>query len=98
MQQKGAPRSQWFHDTWHGQLVADFYNAFLVSAEKVGGTKVLIWVLTGPTLANAVLDTIRSGHPLIGLLFDRNCEHFGALEPVREHGLCWRTEPSCSVQ
>jgi hypothetical protein len=31
---EGAPRSQWFHDTWHGQLVADLYNVFLVSAEK----------------------------------------------------------------
>ena len=35
---EGAPRSQWFHDTWHGQLVTDLYNVFLVSAEKVGGT------------------------------------------------------------
>ena len=39
---EGAPRSQWFNDTWHGQLVTDFYNVFVVSAEKVGGTKVLI--------------------------------------------------------
>ena len=34
---EGAPRSQRFHDTWHGQLVTDLYNVFLVSAEKIGG-------------------------------------------------------------
>ena len=32
------------------------------------------------TSVNAVLDAIQSGNPLIRLLFDRNCEHFGALE------------------
>ena len=47
---------------------------------KVGGTKVLIWTPTGYTSVNAVLDAIPSGNPLIGLLFDRNCEHFDALE------------------
>ena len=77
---EGAPRSQWFHDTWHGQLVTDLYNVFLVSAEKVGGTKVLIRAPTGFTSVNAVLDAIQSGNPLIGLLFDRNREHFDALE------------------
>ena len=40
----------------------------------------LIRVPTGYTSVNAVLDAIQSGHPLIGLLFDRNCEHFNALE------------------
>ena len=30
---EGAPLSQRFHDTWHGQLVTDRYNVFLVSAE-----------------------------------------------------------------
>ena len=73
-------RSQWFHDTWHGQLVADLYNIFLVSAEKIGETKVLIRAPTGYTSVNAVLDAIQSGNPLIGLLFDRNCEHFDALQ------------------
>ena len=29
--------------------------------------------------ANAVLDAIQSDNPLIGLLLDRNCEHFDAL-------------------
>ena len=47
---------------------------------KVGGTKVLIRAPTGYTSVNAVLDAIQSGNPLIGLLFDRNCEHFDALE------------------
>ena len=51
---EGAIRSQWFHDTWHGQLVTDRYNIFLVSAEKVGGTKVLIWAPTRYTSVNAV--------------------------------------------
>ena len=38
-----SPRSQWFHDTWHGLLpVRDLYSVFLVSAEKVGRTKVVI--------------------------------------------------------
>ena len=37
---EGVP--QWFHDTWHGQLVTDLYNVIPVSAAKVGGTKVLI--------------------------------------------------------
>ena len=77
---EGAPRSQWFHDTWHGQLVADLYNVFLVSAEKVGVTKVLIRAPAGFTSVNAVLDAIQSGNPLIGMLFDRNCELFDALE------------------
>ena len=77
---EGATRSQWFHDTWHGQLVMDRYNIFLVSAGKVGGTKVLIRTPTGYTSVNAVLDAIQSGNPLIGLLFDRNCENFDALE------------------
>ena len=36
---EGAPCSQWFHDTWHGQLVTDLYNVFLISAEKVGGPR-----------------------------------------------------------
>ena len=58
----------------------DRYNIFPVNAEKVGGAKVLIGVPTGYTPANAVLDAIKSGNPLIGLLFDRNCEHFDALE------------------
>ena len=73
MQQKGHPVSQWFHYTWNGQLATDLYNFFLVSAEKVGGTKVLIRAPTGFTSVNAVLDAIQSGNPLIGLLFDRNC-------------------------
>ena len=77
---EGAPRSQWFHDAWHGQLVTGLYNVFVVSAEKVGGTKVLIRAPTGFTSVNAVLDAIWSGNPLIGLLFDRNCEHIDALE------------------
>ena len=62
------------------QLVTDFYNIFLISAEKIGGTKVLIRAPTGFTSVNAVLDDIQSGHPLIGLLFNRNCEHLDALE------------------
>ena len=57
-------------------MVADLYNAFLASAEKVGGTKAL---LRAPTGLTSVLDTIQSGHLLIGLLFDRDCEHFDAL-------------------
>ena len=44
---EGAPYSQMFHDTWHGQLVMDRYNIFLVSSEKVGGAKVLIRAPTG---------------------------------------------------
>ena len=58
----------------------DLYNIPLVSAEKEGGTKVLIRAPTRYTSVNAVLDTIQLGNPLIGLLFDRNCEHFDALE------------------
>ena len=77
---EGTPRSQWFHDTWHGELVTDLQGIFLVIAVKVGGTKVLIRALTGYTSVKAALDAIQSGNPLIGLLFDRNCEHFDALE------------------
>ena len=40
----------------------------------------LIRALTGFTSVNAMLDAILPGNPLIGLLFDRNCEHFDALE------------------
>ena len=71
---------KWFHDTWHGQLVTDLCSIFLVSAEKAGGTKVLIQAPTGYTSADAVLDAIESEDPLTGVLFDRNCEHFDALE------------------
>ena len=58
----------------------DLYNIPLVSAEKEGGTKVLIQAPTGHSSVNAVLDAIPSGNPHIGLLFDRYCEHFNALE------------------
>ena len=44
------------------------------------GTKALMRAPTGYTAVNAVLDAIQSGNLLIGLLFDRNCEHFAALE------------------
>ena len=40
----------------------------------------LIRAPTGYTSVSAVLDAIQSGNPLIRLLFDRNCEHFDALE------------------
>ena len=40
----------------------------------------LIRAPTGYTSVNAVLDAIQSGNTLIGLIFDRNCEHFDALE------------------
>ena len=40
----------------------------------------LIRAPTGYKSVNAVLDAIQSGNPLIGLLFDRNCEHFDTLE------------------
>ena len=79
MQQK-RPHLQWLHDTWNGQLVTDLDNVFLASFEKEGVTKVLIRAPTRFTSVNAVLDTIRSGHLLIGLLFDGNCGHFDALE------------------
>ena len=68
------------HDTWHGLLVADLYNVFLGSAEKVRETRVLIRATTGFTSINAVLDAIQSGNPLTSLLFDWNCEHFEAPE------------------
>ena len=77
---EGAPCSQWIHNMWHGRFVTDLYNAFLVGAEKIGGTEVLIRAPTGFTLVNALHDTIRSGHVLIGQLFDTNCQHLDALE------------------
>ena len=40
----------------------------------------LIRAPTGLTSVNAVLDAIQSGNRLLGMLFDRNCEHFDALE------------------
>ena len=40
----------------------------------------LIRAPTGYTSVNVVLDAIQSGNPLIGLLFDRNCENFDALQ------------------
>ena len=40
----------------------------------------LIKAPTGYTSVNAVPDAIQSGNPLIGLLFDRYCEHFDALD------------------
>ena len=40
----------------------------------------LIRAPAGYASVNAVLDAIQSGNPLIGLLFDRNCERFDALE------------------
>ena len=50
-----APMSKWFNDVWHGQLVTDLYNAFLVSAEATGGTMVLLRAPTGFTTVNAAL-------------------------------------------
>ena len=40
----------------------------------------LIRAPTGYKSVNAVLDAIQSDNPFIGLLSDRNCEHFDALE------------------
>lgn len=58
MQQKGHPvrnGSMIRGIAMIGQLATGLYNDFLVSAEKEGGTKVLIRVPTGFTSVDAVL-------------------------------------------
>ena len=75
-----APVSKWLHDEWHGQLVADLFDTFVISAEAIGGIKVLLRAPTEFTTVDAALQAVLSGHRLVGMLFHQNGSHFDALE------------------
>ena len=72
--------SKWFHDEWHGQLVADLFNTFIISAEAIGGTKALLRAPPEFTTVDAALQAALSGHQHVGMRFHRNGSHFEALE------------------
>ena len=75
-----APVSKWFYYEWHGQLVTDLFDTFIISAEAIRGIKVLLRAPTEFTTVNAALQAVLSGYGLVGMLFHRNRSHFDALE------------------
>ena len=89
--------SKWFHDEWHGQLVADLFNTFIISAEAIGGTKVLLRAPTEPTSVDAALQAALSGRQLVGTLFHKNGSHFDTLEFSKEARALLFDRSNCTV-
>ena len=92
-----APVSKWFHDEWHGQLVVDLFNTFIISAEAIGGTKVLLRAPTEPTSVDAALQAALSGRQLVGTLFHKNGSHFDTLEFSKEARALLFDRSNCTV-
>ena len=92
-----APVSKWFHDEWHGQLVADLFDTFIISAEAIGGIKVLLRAPTEFTTVDTALKAVLSGHRLVGMLFHRDGSHFDALEFDEEARALLSDRTYCTV-
>ena len=69
----------------------------VISAEAIGGTKVLLRAPTEFTTVDAALQAVLSGHRLVGMLFHRNDSHFDALEFGEEAQALLSVRTYCTV-